>query len=116
MEGECLDGLCAHDIPFLSPFAAVLFCQLNKAGDTPSQVLGVEGRAHQLAHVEMVIKCENCHRLVSQQHAHTQRPVLCMEQAFTAVQIQCTNMGWIRVRTLGPAHHGAQHHAMVCIL
>lgn len=106
MKSECLDGLCAHDIPFLSPFTAVLFCQLHKAGDTPIQVLGVEGRAHQLAHVEMVIECENCHRLVSQQHAYTQRPVLCKKQAFT-VKVWCIASVWCRVRTLSPAHHGA---------
>ncbi len=92
MERECLDGLRPHDIPFLSPFAAVLFCQLNKAGDTPSQVLGVEGRAHQLAHVYMVTKCENRHRLVSQQHAYTQGPVLCKKQAFTALEIDAQKL------------------------
>lgn len=97
MEGEGLDGLCAHDIPFLSPFTAVLFCQLNKAGDTPSQVFRVERWAHQLAHVEMVIECENCHRLVSQQHAYTQRPVLCKKQAFTALKIWCTTQVKFRV-------------------
>ena len=61
MEGESFDGLGSHDIPFLRPFAAVLFCQLHKAWNAPSQVFGVEGRGHQLAHVQVVIKGEDSH-------------------------------------------------------
>lgn len=61
MKGECFDGPSTHEFPLLSPSAAVLLSQLHQAGYPPDEALGVEGRGHQLAHVEVIIKGQDCY-------------------------------------------------------
>ena len=60
MEGESLDCFSTHHMSLLCPFTAMLLSQLHKPGYTPGQVFGVEGWAHQLAHVQVVIEGQHC--------------------------------------------------------
>ena len=60
MESESFDCPSPHELSLLSPSVAVLLSQLHQAGHPPDQPLGVEGRRHQLSHVEVIIKGQDC--------------------------------------------------------
>lgn len=61
MEGEGFDSPGPHELPLLGPPVAVLLSQLHQAGHPPDQPLGVEGWGHQLTHVQVIIKCQDCY-------------------------------------------------------